>query len=941
MKKIYIGIIFLLGSIFNAHSQFSGIYETYSIFSINGSANIYYDMLANTGNPDFNNANLGQFIIGTNTLVLKGAQNKVYKCAPDDITSGELWYRIYKVTSIPGPFIGGLFLNENVTNPGGTPGCGGVHQQWERTNSNINILSGLAPGTYKIQIYTTANYTPGPSTHFANAGGANYTATFTVCNSLVGSLWLGNTNVWANALNWCPTGIPGSTTNVIIPAGLLNYPVVNTVAGATAKDVTIETGASITVTNLSYFNLYGFVTASNNFDITTSTLTLAADGINLSGNSFKAKTIKNLRISGNSTLSGADTLKITDSLNFGYVNNKIFNTNGNLTLVSNALGTASIGDITNAGSNSGNSIVSEVNVERYIPAGRKWRFVAINTTGTAQTIQNSWMEAQTPGTIGVNDRGTWITQATGDPAAGFDATSITASMKWWNGTSYTNIGDPTTTNIKSQNGYMVFVRGDRNANGVNAVTSATTLRTKGTLAQNNVISNPISNTLFTYTAVANPYASAVNLSKVVFSDPAAVYIAIWDPNAPGSNGFGSFKYLSRAPATSNFTMSIGGGSYPVGLVVPIDTIESGQGIFVYASTLPRTITFTEQSKTARAREVFFTTGKMQQVAAVLSLKEGNTFVIVDGTKVDYLTNGTNVVGYDDALKLPNTSENISIKNNNTLLAIERRGLVQDNDTLHLNLTGLRIKEYQWNIDMSNLDEPGRVAFLWDRHLGTKKALLLNASNLINFSVSSTPASAAANRFYITYKQNAIPALNLNLSAALNQQGFINTNWVATNEAYVQSYLVEKGSNGTLFNSIATKMANNNNGQTEAYSFLDSINTKQNQYYRIKATLTNGNIVHSNIIKIEAEVNGSYIKVYPNPVQNKVVNLTFANKKAGNYKVQIIDKAGKLIHNKVININGAVQNVTLPFSKAIVTNIYTLIVSNYLNEILYSTKLLIK
>ncbi|HQK39451.1 MAG TPA: hypothetical protein PLO52_04970, partial [Flavobacterium alvei] len=65
----------------------SGIYESYAILNSNGGGNVYYDLQATTGNPDFNGANLGIFN-SSSTLILNGAQNKTFKCNTDDITNG-------------------------------------------------------------------------------------------------------------------------------------------------------------------------------------------------------------------------------------------------------------------------------------------------------------------------------------------------------------------------------------------------------------------------------------------------------------------------------------------------------------------------------------------------------------------------------------------------------------------------------------------------------------------------------------------------------------------------------------------------------------------------------------------------------------------------------------------------------------------------------------
>ncbi|MEZ5014076.1 MAG: MopE-related protein [Chitinophagales bacterium] len=153
----------------------SGIYESYVVLNINGGGNSYYDLQAVTGNPDFQGADLGSFSSGQ-TLVFAGGENKTWKCAPCDITNGYIWYRVW--TGSPSGAFNGVNLPwaENL----GT-GCGGNDQKWSNTSNTTDVLSGLTPGTYTLEVYSTADYLGcGTGTHYASNGGANYMATFTI-----------------------------------------------------------------------------------------------------------------------------------------------------------------------------------------------------------------------------------------------------------------------------------------------------------------------------------------------------------------------------------------------------------------------------------------------------------------------------------------------------------------------------------------------------------------------------------------------------------------------------------------------------------------------------------------------------------------------------------------------------------------------------------------
>jgi phage-related protein len=96
LRLLLFFIITFTTKITNAQLQNNGdrgIYESYVILNINGSGATYYDLQANTGNPDFG-GNLGYF--GTNcSLIIDGGQNNTYKCNGCNILNGEFAYAIY------------------------------------------------------------------------------------------------------------------------------------------------------------------------------------------------------------------------------------------------------------------------------------------------------------------------------------------------------------------------------------------------------------------------------------------------------------------------------------------------------------------------------------------------------------------------------------------------------------------------------------------------------------------------------------------------------------------------------------------------------------------------------------------------------------------------------------------------------------------------------
>lgn len=85
-------------------------------------------------------------------------------------------------------------------------------------------------------------------------------------------IWLGSINTdWNIAGNWCSGVIPTSTTDVTIPGGIVNYPVIGA-TGGNCKNLTIVSGASLTISGSNSLNIYGNLSNSGTFATNTSTI---------------------------------------------------------------------------------------------------------------------------------------------------------------------------------------------------------------------------------------------------------------------------------------------------------------------------------------------------------------------------------------------------------------------------------------------------------------------------------------------------------------------------------------------------------------------------------------------------------------------------------------------------------------------------------------------
>ena len=141
----------------------SGLFDAYAILNIKGAGNTYRQY------SSFNAWNIGSFASGE-TLVLNGAQIKTYKNGSSNVTGGQIAYKIYQTGASASFSYINLPFGENYANLG--------DQRWENNSANINVLSGLVPGNYTLEVYWQAYSSDG--NHYYNNAGSNYKATFTV-----------------------------------------------------------------------------------------------------------------------------------------------------------------------------------------------------------------------------------------------------------------------------------------------------------------------------------------------------------------------------------------------------------------------------------------------------------------------------------------------------------------------------------------------------------------------------------------------------------------------------------------------------------------------------------------------------------------------------------------------------------------------------------------
>jgi uncharacterized repeat protein (TIGR01451 family) len=616
--------------------------------------------------------------------------------------------------------------------------------------------------------------------------------------------------------------------------------------------------------------------------------------------------------------------------------------NGDVTMRSTAARTS---HITNLGTVSVPTIVYNANnrfvIERYLFARKAWRYLAtplqqVGVDATAATIAASWREnnsAFTTSGYGVN-----ITGPTGpsiaSPSGELDLYSQRGSMKYYDdaNNNFIEIANTSTTKINNSKGYFIFVRGDRGAPNTTAgAGTETNLRIKGKI---NIGNQPFSVLPNKFQSIGNPFAAQLDFKTVIKNNIASSFI-IWKPNNVGLYNVGGYEnYILNA---GNYWLNgIVGGTMR-------NNIESGEAFFVQSnSASPGGVTISEADKTtgfntvsrfgnASHADIVLPTIDMQLYTKI----GADTFTLVDGAAVNFDNIYSAGIDNDDARKIVNSFDNLTINSNGKILVVERRPMPTEADSIQLNLTGTRVGAYRLNFDPSLLTNAGVDMFVKDRFLQTTTAINANELLQLPFAITADAASKAADRFVIVFKQGATTDFTT-IAAIRNNDKTITVHFGTANEKNVSNYTVEQSNDGTNFTALPSTIAPTSNiGGNPTYTKLDAAASKENNWYRIKINNTNASIKYSSIAMVAALKEDAIniktsISIYPNPVVNNNVNLFFENSKNGTYNVCIYNSAGQKVNTSILKLQSNYMHSVIKAS-SLANGHYEAIITNEVGE----------
>ncbi len=206
--------------------------------------------------------------------------------------------------------------------------------QWKSSTDNITFTNvGTNSASYTTPTLTQTTYVKVTITTSTPCTSTSATAKITVLST---GGWLGTTNNWGTASNWCSNAVPTSTTDVTITngTGISNMPTIASGTSASCRNLIISStfpATSVTLANAADASLSIFGDFTNNGTFTDGS-TAAAAGVKLVGST--AQTIAGTTANVFNNLTIANTSGVTPAINITTNNVTV---NSNLTMTSGVI----------------------------------------------------------------------------------------------------------------------------------------------------------------------------------------------------------------------------------------------------------------------------------------------------------------------------------------------------------------------------------------------------------------------------------------------------------------------------------------------------------------------------------------------------------------------------------------------------------------------------
>lgn len=752
--------------------------------------------------------------------------------------------------------------------------------------------------------------------------------------------WIAANGFWNDLNNWrladgsSPAALPGP--NDMVRIGYVSSNVKPTVSastkvgnvlvsgtGSATPEVMIEGGITLTVAGTfvndrkSTFSGSGTLAVQGSWNTSGGAMDISSGNVSVNFSGTKNQSIrdegsdagkgivfKNVSFSGASvkTLGGSGKISIAANGSITMEANTTLISTGNLTLKADANSSANVMAIP-----SNAAIKGQVTVERYIQGGNKntWRTYRMFSSpvydNTTEFINSDVVGNRTYGfTQFIDDM---IITGAGGSANGFDQTSSNQAGAWTYNNKYVEIPNINAT-VNIGRGAYLFYRGNKN-NFAAKVTSpfldpeSIVMTYKGVLNQQNV-TVPLTHGSSGYSLVGNPYAAAIDWSKVTKTTNVGAVVRVWNPSC-------------RQYSTFNGSDGVNGGSR---------FIAPGQSFFVQTtnSSSP-SVTFTEASKVTAGTS----TSTMSKVMSVNSGNFGRTNLTglessvlmeeeparirvqlmrnetenADETLVVLKDGGEAIFSANDVARMGGESVFLSSQSSDAKeLAINYMPAISAVQKVGLTIGADNGGSYTLKFILTDIPT-GYVVKLRDKYLNTLTDIA-HEGTVYPLNIDKGNAATLGNgRFELQIvPPSTLPVVFTDFTGVKTNTGVALT-WKTSSETNNSHFDLQRAGENQAFTSIGTVSAN----QAGVYNLLDKSPLAGNNYYKLVQVDKDGTpTAYQKLVVVKYDLNAiatNDMLIYPTLVETNFTLKYAGSLQADRYTLKIADVSGKEMYHKEV------------------------------------------
>ena len=163
-------------------------------------------------------------------------------------------------------------------------------------------------------------------------------------------------------------------------------------------------------------------------------------------------------------------------------------------------------------------------------------------------------------------------------------------------------------------------------------------------------------------------------------------------------------------------------------------------------------------------------------------------------------------------------------------------------------------------------------------------------------------------------------------SAASMNSFNRLNWTIEKNDGVNSFQLERSTNGKDFKVIAIVMATEK-FSTESYSYVDTVSSPDKIMYRLKVVSKTQHSYYSKILLVKSKMSSNYnIKIIGNPINDKL-SFNYNSVTAQQVDIKIYSLAGNIIMTRKINCFIGNNLITIPLIPSFSPGLYVIEMNN--------------